>query len=44
MKKIKKIKIVIPNPPAPVGNYVAYNIIGKVVYISVSYQLIVMVN
>ena len=33
-EKLKKLKIVIPNPPAPVGNYVAYNIIGRVIYIS----------
>ncbi|MAW01795.1 MAG: hypothetical protein CMI81_02775 [Candidatus Pelagibacter sp.] len=31
---LKKLKIIIPNPPAPVGNYVAYNLIGNIIYIS----------
>ena len=33
-KILKQLKIIIPNPPAPVGNYVAYNLIGNIVYIS----------
>ena len=28
---LKKLKIIIPNPPAPVGNYVAYNLIGNII-------------
>ena len=31
---LKKLKIVLPNPPEPVGAYVAYKIIGKLLYIS----------
>ena len=32
--KLKKLNIVIPEAPAPVGAYVAYKIIGKLLFIS----------
>ena len=31
---LKKLNIVLPNPPDPVGAYVAYKIIGNLLYIS----------
>ena len=32
--KIKSLKIVLPNPKAPVGAYVATKVVGKLLYIS----------
>ncbi len=32
--KIKKLKIILPEPKAPVGNYVATKIVGKLLFIS----------
>jgi enamine deaminase RidA (YjgF/YER057c/UK114 family) len=33
-ENLKKLNIVLPNAPDPVGAYVAYKIIGKILYIS----------
>ena len=33
-ENLKKHSIIIPNPPAPVGNYVAYNQTGNLIFIS----------
>ncbi len=33
-ENLKKLNIVLPNPPDPVGAYVAYKIIGNLLYIS----------
>ena len=33
-KNLKKLNIELPSPPDPVGAYVAYKIIGKILYIS----------
>ena len=33
-EKLKKLNIELPNAPVPVGSYVAYKIVGKILYIS----------
>ena len=33
-ENLKNNSITIPNPPAPVGNYVAYNQTGNLIFIS----------
>ena len=33
-KKIKELKIVLPEPKSPVGSYVATKIIGKLLFVS----------
>ena len=34
LENLKKLNVELPNAPAPVGAYVAYKIVGKILYIS----------